>query len=125
MCTTSFILLLNNVRFFFFPSFRSIGSRKKDQRRRAEGGQTEDDGHGTQEDRRTLPSAVRAIGVLFDERPQQTAGALLARRRHRQGNDRGYYSILPHCFLRFSKDLSNGRFIVAIRTVNNVRSVLT
>lgn len=70
--------------FFFSKTIcvSSLGSRKKDQRRRTESGQTENDGHGTQEDRRVVSSAVRAVRILLDERPQQTARAVLTRRRH-------------------------------------------
>lgn len=81
-----YIYIYNNDRFFIIIIIIPVGSRKEDPGRRTESGQTENDGHGTQEDRRTVSSAVRAIGILFDERYQQTAGAVLARRRHRQGN---------------------------------------
>lgn len=84
---------------FFFFLFAFTGSWTKDQRRRAEGRQTKNDRHGSQENRRTLSSAVRTIGILFDERPQQTAGALLARRRYRQGvhDDNNNNKLLYFC----------------------------
>lgn len=81
-------------RFLLLTTVWFLGGRKEDQRRRAEGGQTENDCHGSQEDRRTLSSAVRAVRILFHERHQQTASVVLARRRHRQGKYFKYVYVL-------------------------------
>lgn len=94
----SYITLYNLLCAFFLLSFINdylvLGSRKEDQRRRAESGQTENDCHGSQEDRRTLSSAMRAIRILFDERPQQTTSIVLTRRGHRQGKYFNYVNFM-------------------------------
>lgn len=64
---------------------KNLGRWTQNSRRREASSQTQNDGDRQEKTGWTLPSDVRTFGILFDERPQQTACSFFTGRRHRQG----------------------------------------